>query len=241
MSSFTVSIGCCRKRKQLFIHEGEFLLRILLIDDTSEMADVPVNVYENQGFHVDYFRHPGHGDVALRCISYGAVVYMTETRDVTVLKRWRKSGLIAPVIVISRFSAVSVRVAFLNAGADDWLPLPAAAEEVIARLRAILRRNYSLSDVVLRYGELVFDPTIRIVTYQGLEVKLTAKEMTILELFLLNHTRLLTRRYLEDQLSTWQRDVNSNIIEVHISNLRRKLGGNIIQTVRGQGYRLREP
>ncbi|EBP8534988.1 response regulator transcription factor [Salmonella enterica] len=174
-------------------------------------------------------------------MSYGAVVYMTETRDVTVLKRWRKSGLIAPVIVISRLSAVSVRVAFLNAGADDWLPLPAAAEEVSARLRAILRRNYSLSDVVLRYDELVFDPTIRTVTYQGSQVKLTPKEMTILELFLLNHRRLLTRQYLEDHLSTWQRDINSNIIEVHISNLRRKLGGNIIQTVRGQGYRLREP
>lgn len=145
-----------------------------------------------------------------------------------------------PVIVISKSSTVSVRVAFLNAGADDWLPAPAAPEEVTARLRAILRRIHAISDVVLRHGELIFDPATRKVTYRGVPMKLTAREMALLEMLLLHHPRLLTRQYLEEHLSTWQREISSNIIQVHMSNLRRKLGEKIIQTVYGQGYRLTE-
>ncbi|EDI4472439.1 two-component system response regulator [Salmonella enterica] len=171
---------------------------------------------------------------------YSAVIFITETQDCSVLKRWRKSGINVPMIVISKSCSVSVRVAFLNAGADDWLPAPAAPEEVIARIRAILRRRHGISDVVLRHGELIFDPAARKATCRGVPLKLTTREMTLLEMLLLNHPRLLTRQYLEEHLSTWQRDISSNIIQVHMSNLRRKLGDKVIQNVRGQGYRLIE-
>ncbi|EDX0780789.1 two-component system response regulator [Salmonella enterica] len=171
---------------------------------------------------------------------YSAVIFITENQDSSVLKRWRKSGISVPVIVISKFCAVNARVAFLNAGADDWLPAPAAPEEVIARIRAILRRNHTISDVVLRHGELIFAPAARKATFRGVPLKLTTREMTLLEMLLLHHPRLLTRQYLEEHLSTWQQDISSNIIQVHISNLRRKLGDKIIQTVHGQGYRLME-
>lgn len=189
---------------------------------------------------MDVFRHLEQSERALICVPYSAVIFITETQDSSVLKRWRKSGINVPMIVISKSCSVSVRVAFLNAGADDWLPAPAAPEEVIARIRAILRRRHGISDVVLRHGELIFDPAARKATFRGVPLKLTTREMTLLEMLLLNHSRLLTRQYLEEHLSTWQRDISSNIIQVHMSNLRRKLGDKVIQTVRGQGYRLIE-
>lgn len=189
---------------------------------------------------MDVFRHLEQSERALICVPYSAVIFITETQDSSVLKRWRKSGINVPMIVISKSCSVSVRVAFLNAGADDWLPAPATPEEVIARIRAILRRRHGISDVVLRHGELIFDPAARKATFRGVPLKLTTREMTLLEMLLLNHSRLLTRQYLEEHLSTWQRDISSNIIQVHMSNLRRKLGDKVIQTVRGQGYRLIE-
>lgn len=183
-------------------------------------------------------RYSGQSDISLKCVPYSAVIYITETQDSNILKHWRKNGISMPVLVISKPSAVSARVAFLNAGADDWLSAPAAPEEVSARLRAIIRRNHAISDVLLRHGELIFDPAARKATYRGVPLTLTAREMTLLEMLLLHHPRLLTRQYLEEHLSTWQREISSNIIEVHMSNLRRKLGEKIIQTVYGQGYRL---
>lgn len=222
------------------LSEGDVRLRILFINNLSDGDVISSDVYERHGFHADIFRHSGSSDAVLKSVPYGAVIYMTETPDYPVLKRWRKNGISIPVVVISRPSAVSVRVAFLNAGADDWLSAPASPEEVIARLRAVFRRSHALTDVVLRHEDVIFDPATRTATYRGIPVKLTAREMTILELLLLHHPRVLTRRYLEDQLCTWHRDICSNLIEVHVSNLRRKLDRDIIQTVRGQGYCLRK-
>lgn len=132
-----------------------------------------------------------------------------------------------------------MRVAILNAGADDLIPLPEDICEVVARLRCILRRRYNQPSTLLKHNGITLDTSTREVKKNGQIVKLTAREIIILELLLLHHPRLLSRAYLEAHLSTWTREISSNLAEVYISHLRSKLGKFSIETVHGQGYRLK--
>lgn len=178
---------------------------------------------------------------SLKVIAYSAVIIMNHHAGEDVLcalKRWRKNGMEMPILVINDPVDVGVRVDILNAGADDWLAAPAASDEVIARLYAILRRGTGAFSAVLQAGAVSFDICSRFVTVRGKNIRLTARESTILEMLLRRAPRILTRRCLEDNLCTWEREVSSNTLEVHISNLRRKLGHDIIETVHGAGYRL---
>lgn len=198
--------------------------------------------YHHHGLSADVFFSFRDGEQSLKMVAYGAVVIMLRHAGDDVLrslKRWRKKGIDIPILVISNPVVVRARVDILNAGADDWLVSPAVSDEIIARLHAILRRGTWSSAAVLQAGEVSFDTGSRLVTVRGESIRLTARESLILELLLRRYPRILTRRCLEDNLGTWEREVSSNTLEVHISNLRRKLGHSLIETVHGTGYRLR--
>ncbi|WP_239043195.1 winged helix-turn-helix domain-containing protein [Citrobacter freundii] len=218
------------------------MLKILYINEKNASVDKWTAEYWKHGFQLDFFKNTNQGIAALRNISYDAmifVIYLQSECFIKKIKKWRKDNISIPILILTECYNTEVKVDVLNAGADDCLPILVKPNEVVARIRAIQRRIYSIPTTELTYGDLVFDTARRVVTNYGKPVKLTSKEMGILELFLLLNPRLLTRRYLEDQLCSWSKDINSNIIEVHISNLRRKLGRDFIETVHGQGYRLK--
>lgn len=218
------------------------ILKVLFIDrKIKDMEEIAFD-YIRFGLLIDVVHCLNQGVLALKNTSYDAIIFFTKKTDQFFLrlKQWRKEGINIPILVLTEFSDVSMRVDILNAGADDCLLFPVQPEELVARIRAIQRRTYSLSTAELSYGNVIFDLISREVKNNGKLVKLTTREMTILELFLLHNTRLLSRQYLEDYICTWQKDIKSNVIEVHISNLRRKLGRNFIETVHGQGYRLKK-
>lgn len=195
------------------------------------------------GLQIDYLQCYAQGVVAIKSICYDAIIcvpYKPSKKFTSEIKNWRKNGINIPIVVLTEFHNVNIQIEILNAGADDCLSISVEPKEIIARIRAIQRRNFSQLATELRYGALVFDMASREVTHYGKPVQLTAREVEILELFLLHKSRLLTRSYLNDYLCSWRREINSNVIEVHISNIRRKLGHEFIETVHGQGYRLKK-
>jgi DNA-binding response OmpR family regulator len=140
------------------------------------------------------------------------------------------------VLVLTARDTVADRVTGLDAGADDYLVKPFDLDELGARLRAIARRHGGRATPEVRHGPLVFDPAGRTVTLDGHPVELTTRELAVLEALLINLGRVMSRERLEEALYGWDEGVESNAIEVHVHHLRRKLGKDVIRTVRGVGY-----
>jgi two-component system OmpR family response regulator/two-component system response regulator QseB len=155
-----------------------------------------------------------------------------------LLRRLRARGNPIPVLILTARDATSDRVAGLDAGADDYLVKPFDVAELAARLRALARRAAGLPGPLLRVGELELDPLAHRVRFRDREVNLSAREFALLETFVLEAGRVLTRGQLEQRLYASGEEVESNTIEVYIHHLRRKLAPGIIQTVRGVGYLL---
>ncbi|HII3146286.1 TPA: winged helix-turn-helix domain-containing protein [Citrobacter braakii] len=226
-------------RKGCFTGDGA--LRILLIDDNIIPSLSLRSRLESFGYDADELQFVHGAEIVLKRMPYSAVIVICDVPGeslISVVRRWRKECISIPVMIITSPVKMNVRVDLLNSGADDCMQQPAAAEEVAARLRAIIRRSHTVSAPVLEHGDVTLDTGTRIVKCGGESVSLTSRETTILEIFLLQKDRVLSRPFLEMHLCTWRRDISSNAAEVHICNLRRKLGRNFIQTVHGQGYRL---
>ncbi len=159
-----------------------------------------------------------------------------------VLRRLRAGNHQSPVIILTARDAVSDRVAGLEAGADDYIGKPFAFEELLARVRALLRRGRSGAEPLVRMGDLCLDPATRVVTRGGRRVSLTSREYALLEYFLRNTGRVLTRPMITQHVWGMDFDPESNIIDVYVGYLRRKIDGpgepRLLQTVRGAGYML---
>jgi two-component system OmpR family response regulator/two-component system response regulator QseB len=155
-----------------------------------------------------------------------------------VLAETRRAGVRLPVLVLTARDAVSDRVIGLDGGADDYVVKPVDLDELAARLRALIRRAHGQTQDLLAAGEVVLDPAARTVTRGGEPVVLSQREFDLLHALMLNAGRVLTREQLEQHLYRWGREVESNAVEVHVHHLRRKLGAELVQTVRGVGYLL---
>ena len=155
-----------------------------------------------------------------------------------LLAELRRAGNTLPVIVCTARDAVADRVKGLDLGADDYLVKPFAFDELAARIRAVTRRRLGHVAACLEFGALRLDPASHEVTLDGRPVALSAREFTILETLLERPRGVLSRAQLEERLYGWDAEVASNAVEVHIHNLRRKLGDGLIRTVRGLGYSL---
>ena len=154
-----------------------------------------------------------------------------------VLRRLRKTRK-TPVLILTARDGVGDRVRGLDEGADDYLLKPFALSELLARLRALIRRSAGLADPVIRIGDVAIDTRARTVTRDGVDVPLTAREYALVELLALHQGKLITRSVIYDQLFGDDDDTLSNVVEVHVSHIRKKLGKDFIQTRRGQGYQV---
>lgn len=216
-------------------------MRVLVVEDDVLIGDGLKVGLSQLDFAVDWLRSGAEASGALDAAPYDAVVLdlgLPGRDGMEVLAGWRAGGHSVPVLVLTARDAIGDRVAGLDAGADDYLAKPFALAEVAARLRAMIRRNSGQSSQVLRHGAVSFDAAARQAFLDGAPVDLTARELALLETLLLNKGRVMPRELIEEKLYSWDSDVESNAIEVHIHHLRKKLGRTFIRTVRGIGYTL---
>lgn len=216
-------------------------MRILLIEDDSLIGEGLKIGLTKSGFSVDWFSDGKTGLNALSSAPYDAVVLdltLPKMDGLEVLKHWRQANQDVPVLILTARDTLDERIAGLQRGADDYLCKPFALVEVVARLQALIRRRYGQLNPIIEHSLVKFDPNQRKVFLRSQEIALTTKEYNLLELFMLNKDRVLTRNTIEEKLNSWDDEMNSNALEVHIYNLRKKLGKQFIRTVHGIGYAL---
>ena len=216
-------------------------MRILLAEDDALLGDGLRAGLRQLGFQVDWVRDGEAAERELRAQPYEAAVLdlgLPRKDGLDVLAAIRRSGLKTPVLVLTARDAVPDRIRGLDVGADDYVVKPVDLHELAARLRALVRRAHGQPQECLSAQDIVLDPAARSVRKAGEAVALSTREFDLLQAFMLGANRVLSREQLEQQLYSWGQEVESNAIEVHIHNLRRKLGPALIHTVRGVGYML---
>ena len=221
--------------------------RILLIEDEERIADFLLRGLAEEGYHVEYAADGRQGKIALQLSPWDLVIldwWLPIEDGVDLLRRFRQSDRRTPVLFLTARDAISQRVEGLDAGADDYLCKPFAFEELLARVRAGLRRPEQRSGLLLECGDVSADLESQRATRAGASLDLTAKEFSLLCLLLRNPGKVLSRTRIYESVWHEQYDGISNTIEVHVMELRRKLeafGPRIIQTRRGRGYMLEFP
>lgn len=216
-------------------------MRILLVEDDSLIGEGLKLGLSKSGFSVDWFTDGKSGLDALSSAPYDAVVLdltLPKMDGLEVLQSWRRANQDVPVLILTARDTLDERITGLQRGADDYLCKPFALAEVVARLQALIRRRYGHTNPVIEHSLVKFDPNQRKVFLKDQEITLTTREYNLLELFMHNKERVLTRSFIEEKLYTWDDEVSSNALEVHIYNLRQKLGKQFIRTVHGVGYAL---
>jgi two-component system OmpR family response regulator/two-component system response regulator QseB len=214
-------------------------MRILLAEDDTLLGDGLRAGLRQLGFQVDWVRDGVAAERELRGQPYAAAVLdlgLPLMDGMDVLAAVRRAGVTLPVLVLTARDAVPDRVRGLDLGADDYVIKPVDLEELAARLRALVRRAHGQPQETLQAGGVQLDPAGRTVQRRGQTVALSVREFDLLHALLLNTGRVLSREQLEQHLYSWGQEVDSNAVEVHIHHLRRKLGPELIQTVRGVGY-----
>ncbi|WP_159566335.1 response regulator [Budvicia diplopodorum] len=218
-------------------------MRILLVEDDMLIGDgINVGLAE-LGFSVDWFTDGILGQKAITAAPYDAVVLdlsLPGIDGLDIVRQWRQQKIDTPVLILTARDALKEKISGLQFGADDYLCKPFALEEVAARLQALVRRRNGQLSSQLQYADIVFDSSNYTVTKAGVPVVLTSREIKLLELFLLNRNRVLNKSIIQEKLYSWSDDVSSNTVEVHIHNLRHKLGRQLIRTIYGIGYILGE-
>jgi len=220
-------------------------MRILLAEDDSLLGDGLRAGLRQLGFQVDWVRDGDAAERELRAQAYTAAVLdlgLPRKDGLKVLASIRAAHIATPVLVLTARDTVPDRILGLDMGADDYVVKPVDLNELAARLRALVRRAHGQPQECLTAQDVVLDPAARTVRRADVPVTLSNREFDLLQTFMLSAGRVLTREQLEQQLYSWGQEVDSNAIEVHIHNLRRKLGNALIHTVRGVGYTLlRDP
>jgi len=214
-------------------------MRILLVEDDRLLGDGLQAGLTQAGYAVDWLRDGEAAVTALSTESFAAVVLdlgLPKRDGLSVLQWLRGRHDATPVLILTARDQLEDKVRGLDLGADDYVLKPFDLDEITARLRALVRRGHGRPEPVLAVGEIELNPAARSVTRAGQAVELTPREFDLLHLLLENTDRVLTRRTLEEQLYTWNDAVDSNALEVHIHHLRKKLGNDLIRTVRGVGY-----
>ena len=220
-------------------------MRVLVVEDEERIAEFVRNGLTEHGYAVDVARDGGEALDWADIADFDVIVLdvMLPVRDgVDVCKTLRARGLRTPILMLTARDAVEDRVLGLDSGADDYLVKPFAFAELVARLRALTRREPQVRGPVLHLGDLVLDSTTREVTRGGRLVDVTTKEYTLLQYLMRNPNQVLTRTMIAEHVWNYDFDNATNVIDVHIRNLRRKIDdpfpAKLIHTVRGAGYRI---
>ena len=216
-------------------------MRVLIIEDEASLAKQLISSIAAAGYAVDHAAHGEQADFLARTEQYDAMVLdlgLPKIDGLTLLQNWRDAGLVTPVLVLTARGSWHEKVRGIDAGADDYVSKPFRVEEVLARLRALIRRASGHAAPELRAGVLTLDPRRAHVTLDGAPVKLTSHEFRVLSYLMHHRGRVISQGELTEHIyaQDWERD--SNTVEVFIARLRRKLGASFIETVRGLGYRI---
>lgn len=216
-------------------------MRVLLAEDDILLGDGLRAGLRQHGFQVDWVRDGQAAERELRAQPYAAAILdlgLPLKDGMAVLAEVRRAKVTLPILILTARDTVPDRVKGLDVGADDYVVKPVDLQELAARLRALVRRAHGQPQEKLQVQDITLDPAAMQVQQAGKPVALSAREFDLLHALMLNADRVLSREQLEQHLYSWGREVDSNAVEVHIHHLRRKLGGSLIQTVRGVGYML---
>jgi len=220
-------------------------VRVLLVEDEKRIAEFIRNGLTEHGYAVDVAPDGGEALDWLDVAEFDLVILdvMLPVRDgIDVCKTLRARGMRTPILMLTARDAIEDRVLGLDSGADDYLVKPFAFAELLARLRALTRREPELRKPVLEVGDLLLDTMTREVTRGGARVDLTTKEYALLEYFMRHPNQVLTRTMIAEHVWNYDFDNVTNVIDVHVRNLRRKIDdpfpARVIHTVRGAGYRM---
>lgn len=216
-------------------------MRILLVEDDAMLGEAVRDALRQESYVVDWVRDGGAALAALSAVAFSALVLdlgLPRGDGLSVLRWLRQGGQTTPVVIVTARDRVTDRITGLDAGADDYLIKPFDIDELCARLRAITRRVIGCAESMLTVGDVRLDLRQRLVTYRGEPSALTAREYAVVELLMRKAGCLATRAEIEEELYGFDDDIASNAIEVHIHNLRRKLGPLFITNVKGRGYRV---
>jgi two-component system response regulator QseB len=212
---------------------------VLLVEDDGMIAQGLQTALRQAGFAVDWMRDGGSAAAALKTSAFDVMLLdlgLPHRDGIDVLRELRKRGDKTPVIILTARDEIQHRIAGLDAGADDYVVKPFDLDEVMARMRSVLRRATGRGDSTIQHGDLRLDLAARTIERNGAPVSLSAHEYAVLEALLQRPGAVLSRSQLEDRLYGWDEQIGSNAVEVYIHGLRRKLGSDVIRTLRGVGY-----
>jgi two-component system, OmpR family, response regulator len=216
-------------------------MRLLLVEDEPRLAENLAQALGASGYAVDIAGDGERADYLAATERYDAVVLdlgLPKVDGLTLLGRWRKAGLNVPVLILTARGSWHEKVQGIDGGADDYVAKPFQMEEVLARVRALIRRSAGHADAELRCGAVVLDTRLGTVSLDGEPVKLTAHELRTVSYLMHHRDRVVSQAELTEHIYAQSFDRDSNTVEVFIARLRRKLGPSFIETVRGLGYRI---
>lgn len=219
-------------------------MRLLLVEDDTSLAAGLSLALRNKGFAVNHVARGDHALLAVQTDPPDLMILdlgLPDMDGLDVLRQLRNTNRTIPVLILTARDTTSEKIAGLDLGADDYLAKPFDIDELDARLRAMSRRLGSATGSILTAGELSLDLATRELSKGDQPVDLSRREYALLRALMENRGKVLTREALEGKLYAWGEEVASNALEVHIHHLRRKLGADVIKTVRGIGYSLRLP
>jgi two-component system OmpR family response regulator len=216
-------------------------VRVLVVEDEPLLSRELVRSLSDAGYAVDAAADGERADFLAHTEGYDAVVLdlgLPGIDGLTLVRRWRDAAIAVPVLVLTARGSWHEKVQGIDAGADDYVAKPFRIEEVLARLRALIRRSAGQGAPELRCGEVVLDPRQARVTCNGAPVKLTSHEFRVLSYLMHQRGRVVSQRELVEHIYAQDFERDSNTVEVFVARLRRKLGASFIETVRGLGYRV---
>lgn len=214
-------------------------MRVLLVEDDAMIGESIRRGLRHEGYVVDWVQDGRAAEIAIESEPYALVLLdlgLPRKDGIAVLASIRGRKDRVPVLILTARDAVADRVKGLDAGADDYLVKPFDLDELSARIRAVLRRHAGRAEAVITHAALTLNPVTHEVTHRGQPVPVSAREFALLQALLERPGAALSRGQLEERLYGWGQEVASNSVEVHIHNLRKKLGESAIRTVRGVGY-----
>ena len=217
-------------------------MRVLLVEDDDILGAAVRDQIVADGHAVDWFQRLDDSEDAISTTQYDLILldlHLPDGLGLTFLTRLRQHGSTVPVIILTARDQLSDRLSGLNAGADDYLVKPFDLSELSARIAAVSRRYSGNPNPLIVFGDLAVDIATRNILKQGRSIDLTAREWAVLSCLLHSRNATISKSRLEDTLYAFGAEVESNAVEVYVSRLRKKLGHDVIQTIRGLGYRMR--
>lgn len=214
-------------------------MKILVVEDDTLLRQGLQQALSQEQYSCDVAVNCAEAESLIKVSEYGLIILdlgLPDGDGMSLLKRWRQQGMVQPVLILTARDALDERVAGLDRGADDYMVKPFALAELLARVRALLRRDQKLASNQIVSGDLILDLQQKTVTLAGAQVVLTRREFALLRRLVMQAGKLVSRERLQEDIYDWQDDIGSNALEVHIHHLRRKLGTTRIRTVRGEGY-----